>query len=181
VPSGWPYYYQYPFPYPVAMGTTTLATNLQANLSGALSNTTPTVPATTLIPALPAVSALWSYNPAAAVAAAMYPLAGTYAPPVLTDTNNKKRLNSDLNGDSDTREAKRIRATNRPPQHGDWTCPKCGNLNWPTRTKCNMKKCGTPKPSSSTNTTDRTTFTGESTRSTVESSGTHQTLVEPGS
>lgn len=28
----------------------------------------------------------------------------------------------------------------------DWTCPKCGNINFSFRTVCNMKKCDTPKP-----------------------------------
>ncbi|KAF5202418.1 Ranbp2-type zinc finger protein [Thalictrum thalictroides] len=30
---------------------------------------------------------------------------------------------------------------------GDWTCPKCDNVNFAFRTTCNMKKCGTPRPS----------------------------------
>ncbi|CAN6487404.1 unnamed protein product [Victoria cruziana] len=30
----------------------------------------------------------------------------------------------------------------------DWTCPKCGNVNFSFRTVCNMRKCGTPKPGS---------------------------------
>ncbi|KAJ8773580.1 hypothetical protein K2173_005826 [Erythroxylum novogranatense] len=28
----------------------------------------------------------------------------------------------------------------------DWTCPKCGNINFSFRTFCNMRKCNTPKP-----------------------------------
>jgi predicted nucleic-acid-binding Zn-ribbon protein len=28
----------------------------------------------------------------------------------------------------------------------DWTCPKCGNVNFSFRTVCNMRKCNTPKP-----------------------------------
>ncbi|XWS63870.1 hypothetical protein CRYUN_Cryun06bG0138800 [Craigia yunnanensis] len=28
----------------------------------------------------------------------------------------------------------------------DWTCPKCGNINFSFRTVCNMRKCNTPKP-----------------------------------
>ncbi|RWR84218.1 ranBP2-type zinc finger-like protein [Cinnamomum micranthum f. kanehirae] len=32
----------------------------------------------------------------------------------------------------------------------DWTCPKCGNVNFSFRTVCNMRKCGTPKPGSQT-------------------------------
>ncbi|CAL5370887.1 unnamed protein product [Camellia sinensis] len=27
----------------------------------------------------------------------------------------------------------------------DWTCPKCGNVNFSFRTVCNMRKCNTPK------------------------------------
>merc|ERR1719387_2104977 len=27
-----------------------------------------------------------------------------------------------------------------PP--GSWSCPSCGNLNWPLRTTCNNKSCG---------------------------------------
>nr|GMD97834.1 ranBP2-type zinc finger protein At1g67325 isoform X1 [Ipomoea batatas] len=30
----------------------------------------------------------------------------------------------------------------------DWTCPKCGNVNFSFRTICNMRKCNTPKPGS---------------------------------
>ncbi|KAG6781423.1 hypothetical protein POTOM_014326 [Populus tomentosa] len=30
----------------------------------------------------------------------------------------------------------------------DWTCPKCGNINFSFRTFCNMRKCNTPKPGS---------------------------------
>ncbi|GAB2220393.1 hypothetical protein Droror1_Dr00008042 [Drosera rotundifolia] len=30
----------------------------------------------------------------------------------------------------------------------DWTCPKCGNVNFSFRTVCNMRKCNTPKPES---------------------------------
>jgi hypothetical protein len=29
---------------------------------------------------------------------------------------------------------------------GDWTCPKCDNINFSFRTTCNMKKCGAPRP-----------------------------------
>ncbi|KAL0364337.1 UNVERIFIED_CONTAM: RanBP2-type zinc finger protein [Sesamum angustifolium] len=28
----------------------------------------------------------------------------------------------------------------------DWSCPKCGNVNFSFRTVCNMRKCNTPKP-----------------------------------
>lgn len=30
----------------------------------------------------------------------------------------------------------------------DWTCPKCGNVNFSFRIVCNMRKCNTPKPGS---------------------------------
>ncbi|MCD7458388.1 hypothetical protein HAX54_038076 [Datura stramonium] len=30
----------------------------------------------------------------------------------------------------------------------DWTCPKCGNVNFSFRTVCNMRKCNTTKPGS---------------------------------
>ncbi|URD97576.1 Zn-finger in Ran binding protein [Musa troglodytarum] len=34
---------------------------------------------------------------------------------------------------------------------GDWICPKCENVNFAFRTTCNMKKCGTPKPTTAPN------------------------------
>lgn len=34
---------------------------------------------------------------------------------------------------------------------GDWVCPKCENVNFAFRTECNMKKCGTPRPSTGPN------------------------------
>ncbi|OVA11893.1 zinc finger protein [Macleaya cordata] len=37
---------------------------------------------------------------------------------------------------------------------GDWICPKCDNVNFAFRTTCNMKKCGTPRPSSGPNQSD---------------------------
>ncbi|XP_057496830.1 ranBP2-type zinc finger protein At1g67325-like [Actinidia eriantha] len=30
----------------------------------------------------------------------------------------------------------------------DWTCPKCGNVNFSFRTVCNMRTCNTPRPGS---------------------------------
>lgn len=33
---------------------------------------------------------------------------------------------------------------NHPP--GSWACPTCSNVNWPRRTSCNTKGCGTPRP-----------------------------------
>ncbi|CAD6340979.1 unnamed protein product [Miscanthus lutarioriparius] len=35
---------------------------------------------------------------------------------------------------------------------GDWTCPKCDNINFSFRTTCNMKKCGAPRPTPGGNT-----------------------------
>ncbi|KAG6500019.1 hypothetical protein ZIOFF_039833 [Zingiber officinale] len=32
---------------------------------------------------------------------------------------------------------------------GDWTCPKCGNVNFSFRTVCNRGSCGTARPSAS--------------------------------
>jgi len=29
---------------------------------------------------------------------------------------------------------------------GSWTCPACGNVNYPHRTHCNMRSCGRPRP-----------------------------------
>ncbi|KAJ0038248.1 hypothetical protein Pint_23737 [Pistacia integerrima] len=37
----------------------------------------------------------------------------------------------------------------------DWTCPKCGNINFSFRTVCNMRKCNTPKPGSQTAKSDK--------------------------
>ncbi|KAJ0961896.1 hypothetical protein J5N97_029724 [Dioscorea zingiberensis] len=36
-------------------------------------------------------------------------------------------------------------------QQGDWICPKCSNVNFSFRDTCNMKKCGTPRPMSVSN------------------------------
>lgn len=39
--------------------------------------------------------------------------------------------------------------TGRKPgerKEGDWSCPKCGNLNYVSRTRCNMRNCKEPKP-----------------------------------
>jgi len=60
--------------------------------------------------------------------------------------HDRKRLHSDYTQEADSREAKRLKAESRERQEGDWVCQKCGNINWPSRTKCNMKKCGAPKP-----------------------------------
>ncbi|ONM57384.1 RanBP2-type zinc finger protein [Zea mays] len=35
---------------------------------------------------------------------------------------------------------------------GDWTCPKCDNINFSFRSTCNMKKCGAPRPTPGGNT-----------------------------
>lgn len=37
----------------------------------------------------------------------------------------------------------------------DWTCPKCGNVNFSFRTVCNMRKCETPKPGSQVTQSDK--------------------------
>ncbi|KAK4779618.1 hypothetical protein SAY87_015724 [Trapa incisa] len=37
----------------------------------------------------------------------------------------------------------------------DWTCPKCGNVNFSFREVCNMRKCNTPKPGSQVSKLDR--------------------------
>lgn len=37
----------------------------------------------------------------------------------------------------------------------DWTCPKCGNVNFSFRTVCNMRKCNTPKPGSQGSKSDK--------------------------
>ncbi|RDY11859.1 RanBP2-type zinc finger protein, partial [Mucuna pruriens] len=37
----------------------------------------------------------------------------------------------------------------------DWTCPKCGNVNFSFRTVCNMRKCNTPKPGSQASKSDK--------------------------
>ncbi|CAL1413554.1 unnamed protein product [Linum trigynum] len=37
---------------------------------------------------------------------------------------------------------------NDATRDNDWSCPKCGNINFSFRTVCNMRKCNTPKPGS---------------------------------
>lgn len=37
----------------------------------------------------------------------------------------------------------------------DWTCPKCGNVNFSFRPVCNMRKCNTPKPGSQVSKSDK--------------------------
>jgi len=32
------------------------------------------------------------------------------------------------------------------PPAGSWVCPGCANVNWPTRTVCNKRACGLPRP-----------------------------------
>ncbi|KAK8953934.1 hypothetical protein KSP39_PZI001720 [Platanthera zijinensis] len=34
-------------------------------------------------------------------------------------------------------------------QEGSWKCPKCNNINYPFRTKCNRQHCGAERPSES--------------------------------
>eukprot|EP00747_Dinoflagellata_sp_TGD_P085132 gnl/TRDRNA2_/TRDRNA2_162773_c0_seq1.p1 gnl/TRDRNA2_/TRDRNA2_162773_c0~~gnl/TRDRNA2_/TRDRNA2_162773_c0_seq1.p1 ORF type:complete len:480 (+),score=86.33 gnl/TRDRNA2_/TRDRNA2_162773_c0_seq1:35-1441(+) len=38
------------------------------------------------------------------------------------------------------------KGTQQPAPEGSWKCPHCNNVNWPTRTVCNAKLCGKPKP-----------------------------------
>lgn len=35
---------------------------------------------------------------------------------------------------------------NNMPPEGSWVCPACANVNWPTRTVCNKRSCGLPRP-----------------------------------
>ncbi|KAJ7526956.1 hypothetical protein O6H91_16G028700 [Diphasiastrum complanatum] len=51
-------------------------------------------------------------------------------------------LQADYRGASGTKRSR----TDGPQGPGDWTCPKCGNVNFSFRTTCNMRKCGTSKP-----------------------------------
>jgi len=151
--ASYPYYYPYTYPLTGSMGSTSLSSALPptslpstispqmpGSLAAVTGNSSMSPLALSPAAAAAAAAALWPY--------AMYPLTGVYAPPVDVGTtaNTKKRLNSDMNGQVDEREAKRKRAAARAPQEGDWVCPNCGNLNYPSRTKCNMKKCATPRP-----------------------------------
>lgn len=41
--------------------------------------------------------------------------------------------------------------TEQKMPEGSWKCEKCGNINYPFRTKCNRQNCGAEKPSESKN------------------------------
>eukprot|EP00249_Psilotum_nudum_P018894 c27007_g1_i2 orf=200-757(+) len=41
---------------------------------------------------------------------------------------------------------KRARTERSAAGEGDWTCPKCGNVNFSFRTTCNLRNCGASKP-----------------------------------
>ncbi|XP_051122062.1 ranBP2-type zinc finger protein At1g67325 isoform X4 [Andrographis paniculata] len=45
-------------------------------------------------------------------------------------------------------EDKSLKKAGDATRDNDWTCPKCGNVNFSFRTVCNMRKCNTPKPGS---------------------------------
>lgn len=55
---------------------------------------------------------------------------------------------------------------------GDWVCPKCGNTNFSFRTICNMRKCGTPKPTENTSKTSNGTTKNSSKTTPPEGSWT---------
>eukprot|EP00457_Paulinella_chromatophora_P010831 gb/GEZN01010947.1/.p1 GENE.gb/GEZN01010947.1/~~gb/GEZN01010947.1/.p1 ORF type:complete len:375 (-),score=8.55 gb/GEZN01010947.1/:74-1162(-) len=40
---------------------------------------------------------------------------------------------------------------------GTWQCKECGNINFPSRVTCNMRKCGAPRPKDNTGDTESTT------------------------
>ncbi|WOH08193.1 hypothetical protein DCAR_0727630 [Daucus carota subsp. sativus] len=45
-------------------------------------------------------------------------------------------------------EDKALKRNAEGTRDNDWTCPKCGNVNFSFRTVCNMRKCNTEKPGS---------------------------------
>lgn len=47
------------------------------------------------------------------------------------------------------REKCNMRKCGAPRPPRNWKCVDCGNINFPTRVRCNMRKCGAERPASS--------------------------------
>lgn len=64
------------------------------------------------------------------------------APSLLATSNSMKRA-----GDFGGMPEAKMQMMVAPGQQGEtWTCKDCQNVNWPLRTICNQKNCGSPGP-----------------------------------
>lgn len=100
-------------------------------------------------------------------------IAATYSATSTSDDSatpsRRERSDGDENPDSKRAriagsESEQIGA-GQPDQHGNhadgsWTCPHCGNVNWPRRTVCNNKRCMRPKVEGATGPMDASTPPG---------------------